>query len=86
MKLNLSYAFCLCYSKQNIRKWKNETVDSAKKYCILNLEILGEAQGSKYLMSVQSLGLSWLTLDSTTQKIHMQGHTPKRQRKIYAKI
>lgn len=68
MKPNLSYAFCLCYFKQNIRKWKNETVDSAKKYCTINLEILGKAQSSKHLMSIQSLGLSWLTLDSTTQK------------------
>lgn len=57
-------------------------MDSAKKYCTLKLEILGEAQSSKHLMSIQSLGLSWLTLDSTTQKLHTQGHTHKRRENI----
>ena len=49
---------------KKIRKWINENVDSAEKYCTLNLEILREAKSSKSLMSIQTLGLSWLTLDS----------------------
>lgn len=58
-------------------------MDSAKQYCTLNLEILGEAQSSEHWMSIQSLGLSWLTLDSTTQKLHTQGHTHTKDRGKY---
>lgn len=72
---------------KNIRKWINENVDSAEKYCPLNLETLKEIlQSSKSLMSIQTLGLSWLTLDSIIQNIHMEVCTHKRQGKIYAKI
>ena len=67
---------------------KNETVGSVKKVLFSKfnmskreIEIFRKAKSSKSLMSTQTLGLSWLTLDAIIQNIPMQVQTQKRTRK-----